>query len=176
MDSMRWMLSRAEGAGFSSRGVRDGASECSGPGGLLGDPPHWRVARAFPRECVAPRTTEARAVMDSRSSLLLIPAQGVERECPPEFQDRWGVEDKRSHPKNRGSMTVGLGGLGPPAYPIHPHKCVGLGFRKGPWKGTPFRRPYRMHWMRSLARYMNGCLSWRQPLGPPDGQGAVVAD
>jgi len=40
MDSMRGMLSRAEGAGSSSRGVRDGASEGSGPGGLLGDPPH----------------------------------------------------------------------------------------------------------------------------------------
>jgi len=34
------MLSRADGAGSSSRGVRDGASESSGPGGLLGDPPH----------------------------------------------------------------------------------------------------------------------------------------
>jgi len=86
------------------------------------------------------------------------------------------VEDKRSHPKNRGSMTVGLGGLGPPAYPIHPHKSVGLGFRKGPWKGTLFRRPYGIHRMRSLARYMNGCLSWRQRLGPPDGRDAVVAD
>jgi len=40
MESMRGMLSRAEGAGSSSRGVRDGASECSGPGGILGDPPH----------------------------------------------------------------------------------------------------------------------------------------
>jgi len=37
---MRGMLSCAEGAGPSSRGVRDGASEGSGPGGLLGDPPH----------------------------------------------------------------------------------------------------------------------------------------
>ena len=33
-------MSRAQGAGFSSRGVRDGASEGSGPSGLLGDPPH----------------------------------------------------------------------------------------------------------------------------------------
>jgi len=40
MDSMRGMLSGAEGAGSSSRGVRDGASEGSRPGGLLGDPPH----------------------------------------------------------------------------------------------------------------------------------------
>jgi len=40
MDSMRGMLSRAEGAGSFSRGVRDGASEGSGPGGLLGDPPY----------------------------------------------------------------------------------------------------------------------------------------
>jgi len=34
------MLSRAEGAGSSSRGVRNGPSGGSGPGGLLGDPPH----------------------------------------------------------------------------------------------------------------------------------------
>jgi len=40
MDSMRGMLSSAEGAGSSSRGVRDGASESSGTSGLLGDPPH----------------------------------------------------------------------------------------------------------------------------------------
>jgi len=40
MDSMREMLSRAEGAGSSSRGAHDGASEGSGPGGLLGDAPH----------------------------------------------------------------------------------------------------------------------------------------
>ena len=136
----------------------------------------WRVARACPRECVAPRETEAGAVTDCRSSLLLRPPRGVERESPPECQDHWGVEDKRSHPKNRGSMTVGLGELGPPAYPIHPHKSVRLGFRKGPLKGTPFRRPYGIHWMRSLARYMSGCLSWRQPLVPPDGRDAVVAD
>jgi len=98
---------------------------------------------------VAPRVTEAGAVTDSRSPLQLRPPQGVERESPPECRDPWGVEDKKSHPKNRGNMTVGLGGLGPPAYPIHPHKSVGLGFRKGPWKGAPFWRPYGIHWMRS---------------------------
>jgi len=145
MDSMREMLSRAEVAGSASQGVRDGTSEGSGPGGLLGSLLMWRVARACPRECVAPRATEAGAVTDSRSPLLLRPPQGVERESPPEFRDPWGVEDKRSHPKNRGSMTLGLGGLGPPAYPIHPYKSVGLGFRNGPWKGTPFRRPYGIH-------------------------------
>ena len=74
-----------------------------------------------------------------------IAARGRERESPPECRDPWGVEDKRSHPKNRGGMTVGLGGIGPPAYPIHPHKSVGLGFRKWPWKGAPFRRPYGIH-------------------------------
>jgi len=40
MDSMTGMLSRAKRAGSSSRGVRDGAIERSGPGGLFGDPPH----------------------------------------------------------------------------------------------------------------------------------------
>jgi len=33
-------MSRAQGAGSSSQGIRDGASEGSGPSGLLGDPPH----------------------------------------------------------------------------------------------------------------------------------------
>jgi len=33
-------MSRAQGAGSSSRGVRDEASEGSGPSGILGDPPH----------------------------------------------------------------------------------------------------------------------------------------
>jgi len=33
------MLSRAQGAGSSSRGVRDGSSKGSGPSGLLGDRP-----------------------------------------------------------------------------------------------------------------------------------------
>ena len=113
---------------------------------------------------------------DSRSPVLLRPPQGVESESPPECRDPWGVEDKRSHRKNRGSMTVGLGGLSPPAYSIHPHKSVGLGSRKGPWKGASFLRPYGLHWMRSLVLCLNGCSSWRQPFGSPDGQGAVVAD
>ena len=135
----------------------------------------WRVARVCPRECVAPRATEAGTVTDSRSLLQMRPPQGVESESPPECRDLWGG-DKGLHAKSRGSMTVGLGGLGPPAYPMHPHKSVGLGFRKGPWKGTPSRRPCGIHWMRSIVLYMNGCHSWRQPWGPPDGQGAVVAD
>jgi len=146
MDSMGGMSSRAKGAGSSSRGVHDGASEGSGPGGLLGSLLMWRVARSWPRDCVAQRATKAEAVTDSRSLLLMRPPQGVERDSSPECWDPWGVEDKRSHPKNRGSMTIGLGGLGPPAYPIPRHKSVGLGFRKGPRKGAPFRRPYGIHW------------------------------
>jgi len=115
-------------------------------------------------------------VTDSRCPFLLRPPQRVESESPPECRDPWGVEDKRSHPKNRDIMTVGLGGLGPPACPRRPHKSVGLGFCNGLMKGTPSRRPDGIRWMRLSARYMNGCLSWRQPLGPPDGRGAVVAD
>jgi len=115
-------------------------------------------------------------VTDSRSPLLLRPPRGVESESPPECRVPWGAEDKRFHPKNRGSMIFWLGGLGPSAYPIYPHKSVRLGLRKGPLKGTPFWRPYGIHWMRSLSRYMNGCASRRQPSGPPDGQGAFVAD
>jgi len=115
-------------------------------------------------------------VTDSRSPLQLRPPQGVESEAPPECQDPWGAEDKRFRPNNRGSMMVRLGGLGLPAYPIQPHKSVGLGLRRGPLKGTLVRRPYGIHWMRSLARYVSGCSSWRQRSGPPDGQGAVVAE
>jgi len=55
MDSMRGMFSGAEGAGSSSRGVRHGASEGSGPVAFWGTLLMWRVARAFTRECVAPR-------------------------------------------------------------------------------------------------------------------------
>jgi len=112
----------------------------------------WGVARACPRECVAPRATEEGTVTDSRSPLRLRPPQGVESESPPECRDPWGAQVKRSRPKNRGSMMVRLGGQGPPVYPIHLHKSVGLGIRKGPFKGTPFRRPYGIHWMRSSAR------------------------
>jgi len=97
-------------------------------------------------------------VTDSRSPLLLRPPQGVESESPPECRSPWGGEDKRFHPKNRGILTGRLGGLGPSAYPIHPHKSVELAFRKGPLKGTPFRRSYGTHWMRSLVLYMNGCV------------------
>jgi len=176
MDSMRGMLSLAEGAGFSSRGFRDGSSAGSGPSGLLRDPPHVEGRVRVSTRVRRTASDGGEAVTDSRFPLLLRPPQGVESESPPEFWDPWGVEDKRSHPKNRGSMTVGLGGLGPPAYPIHPHKSVELGCRKRPWKGTPFRRPYGIQCMRSLVLYMNGCLSWKQPAGPPDGQGAVVAD
>jgi len=47
-------------------------------------------------------------------------------------RDLLGGGDKLSGPKNRGRMTVGLGGLGPWIYPLHPQKSVGLGLRKGP--------------------------------------------
>jgi len=84
-------------------------------------------------------------VTDSRSPLLLRPPQGLESESPREWRDPWGAADKRFLPKNRGSMMVRLGGLGPSTCPIPPHKSVGLGLRQGPLKGTPFRRPYGIH-------------------------------
>jgi len=40
MDGSGVTQSRIQGAGFSSRGIRHGASEGSGPSGILGDPPH----------------------------------------------------------------------------------------------------------------------------------------
>jgi len=84
-------------------------------------------------------------VTDSRSPLLLGPPQGFESESPQKCRDPWGAEDKRFLPKNRGSMMVRLGGLGPSTCPIHPHMSVGLWLRKRPLKGAPFRRPYGIH-------------------------------
>ena len=105
----------------------------------------WRVARACQQKCVAPRVTGDGTVTDSRSPVLLRPPQGVESESHPECRDLLGVANMRFLPKNRGSMMVRLGGLGPSAYPRHPHKSVGFGLRKGPWKKTPFRRPHGFH-------------------------------
>jgi len=115
-------------------------------------------------------------VTDSRSPHLMRPPHRIESESPPELRDLLACGNKQSRPKNRGSMTIRLGGLGPSAYSVNPRMSVGLGLLEGPLKRTPFRRPYGIQWMRSLARSMNGCLSWRQPWGPSDGQGAVVAD
>jgi len=80
-------------------------------------------------------------VIDFCAPLLLRPPQGVENESPPEFRGLLGGGNKQSRPKNRGRMTFRLSGLGPRAYPIHPHKSVGLGLRNGPQKGTPVLRP-----------------------------------
>jgi len=83
---------------------------------------------------------------------------------------------KQSCPKNKGRMTVRLGGLGPWVYSIHPRTSVGLGLREMPWKKTPFRQLFEIRWMFLLARDMNAFLSWRKPSGPPDGQVAVFPD
>ena len=107
----------------------------------------WRVARACSRECVAPHRERGGGGDGLPSPPSVETATRGRDRVSPRVPGPLGVEDKRSHPKNRGSMTVGHGGLGPPAYPIHPHKSVGLGSRKGPWKGTPFRRPCGNHWM-----------------------------
>jgi len=112
----------------------------------------WMVARACPRECLAPLVTKQRTVTDSRPPLLLRPPRRVEVESPPEFWNLWGAEDKCFRPKNRGSMMVSLGRLGPSASAIHPHMSVGSGLRTGPLNGTSFWRPHEIRWMRSLAR------------------------
>jgi len=176
MDNMRGMMSRAQDVGTSLQGIRDGASAGSGPSGLLGDPPHVEGrARVSTRVrgtasdgggdgeglSLPPSFATAIRGREQVSPGAPGPPGGREQAVPSQEQGPYDVQARSSRP-------VGL--------PIHPDKSVGLALRKGPSKGMLFRRPYGIQWMRSLACYMNGCPSWRHPSGPPDGQGAVVAD
>jgi len=132
MDSMRGKMFRAQGGGSSSRGIREGASDGSGPSGPLGDPPHVE-GRA--RVSTGKRGSASDGGGDGAEfsfPLLLRRPQGVESECPPECRGLLGGGNKQSRRKKRGRMTVWLGGLCPWVYAVHPHKSVGLGLRKGP--------------------------------------------
>jgi len=98
----------------------------------------WRVARACPRECVAPRATEAKAVTDSRSPLQLRPPQGVERESPPECRDPWRVEDKRFLSKNRGHYDGRARRARPAGLPHTPPQVSGVGVPHGTLEAGSF--------------------------------------
>jgi len=149
MNSMRGILSRAEGAGSSSRGVRDGASEGSGPSGLLGDSPHVEC-RARVSKRVRGTASDGGGGADGFPfpPSVETATRGRDR-FSPRVPGPLGGGNKQSCPENRGRMAVRLGGLGPWAYLKHPHKSVGFGLREGPKKMASFRRPYGIHWMRS---------------------------
>jgi len=122
MDSLKGILSRAKGAGSSSRGVRDGAIEVSVPGDLLGDTPpvegrahvSTRVrgtasdgggsVDGFPFPSSVETATRGRERVSPRVPGLL---WGGGQEVPPQEQGQYDGRARRARPW---------------AYSIHPHK------------------------------------------------------
>jgi len=116
MDSMRGMLSRAEGAGSSSRGVRDGASEGSGPSGLLRDPPHVegraRVSGGgdgFPSTPSVETATRGRERVSPRVPGPLV---GGGQEVPPQEQGQYDGRDRRARPAGLRHTPPQVSGVG----------------------------------------------------------------
>jgi len=113
MDSMRGMLSRAQGAGSSSRGVRHGASEGSGPSGLYGDPSHVE-GRALVSTRVRgtasdgdgdgygfpfpPSVETATRGQERVSPRVPGPLGGGEKEVPPQEQGQYDGQARPSRP------------------------------------------------------------------------------
>jgi len=138
MDSMRGMLSRAQGAGSSSRRVRDGAREGSGPSGPLGDPPHvegrarlsTRVrgtasdgggdGDGFP---FPPSVETATRGPERISPTVPGPFGGVGQEVPPQEQGQYDGQARRDRP-------VGL--------PHTPPQVSGVGVPQGALEGDAF--------------------------------------
>jgi len=132
------MLSRAKGAGSSSRGVHDEASEGSGPGGLLGDPPHvegrarvsTRVRNTasdgggdgdgppFPPSVETATRGRERISPRAKGSL-----GGREPEVAPEEQGRYDGQTRRAR----------LAGL-----PHRPPQVSGVGVPQGTLEGDAF--------------------------------------
>jgi len=143
MDSMRGMLSRAEGAGSSSRGVRDGASEGSRPGGLLGDPSHVegraRVSTrvrgtasdgsgggdGFPFPPSVETTTRGRERVSPR---VPGPLGGGGQEVAPQEQGQYEGRARRA---------------GPSGLPHTPPKVSGVGVPQGALEGAAFSAALR---------------------------------
>jgi len=176
MDSMTGLLARAEGAGSSSRGVRDGASESLGPGGFLGDPPHVEGrARVSTRVrgtasdggaggdgfLFPPSVETATRGRERVSPKVPGPLGGGGQEVPPQEQGQYDGRPRRAR-------HAGL--------PHIPPQVSGVGVPQRALERDAFSAALRDSLDAFISLYMNGCLSCRQPLGPPDGQGAVVAD
>ena len=87
----------------------------------------WRVARACPRVCVAPRATEAGTVTDSRSPFLLRPPQGHERESPPDGRDPSGGGKQENPPQEQGQYDGWARRVRPAGLPQTPPQVSGVG-------------------------------------------------
>jgi len=129
MDSMRGMLSRAEGAGSSSRGVHDEASEGSGPGGLLGDPPQvegrahvsMRVRGSASdgggggdRLPFPPSVETATRGRERVSPRVPRPLGGGGREVPPQEQGQYDGRARRARPAGLPHIPPQVRGVGVP--------------------------------------------------------------
>jgi len=129
MDSMRGMLSRAKGAGPSSRGVHVEASEGSGPGGLLGDPPHvegrarvftrvWSTAsdgggggEGFPSPPAVETATRGRERVSPR---VPGPLGGGGQEIPPQEQGQYDGRARWARPAGLPHTPPKVSGVGDP--------------------------------------------------------------
>jgi len=169
-------MSRAEGVGSSSGGIRDGACEGSGPSGLLGDRPQVEGrARAFKRVRgtasdgggggdglpFRPSVATARKGRERVSPRVPGPPGGREQTVPTEKQGQYDGQAPRARP-------AGL--------PHTPPQVSGVVVRQGALEEGAVSAALRDSLVAFVSLYMNVCLSWRQPLGPPDGHGVVVAD
>jgi len=129
MDSMRGMLSRAEGAGSSSRGVHDGASEGLGPGGFLGDPPHVegraRVSTRVrgtasdgggggDRLPLPPSVETATRGRKRVSPRVSGPLGGGRQEVPPQEQGQYDGRARRARPAGLPHTPPQVSGVGVP--------------------------------------------------------------
>jgi len=129
MVSMRGMLSRAESAGSSSRGIRDGASEGSGPGGTLGDAPHVEGrARVSTRVrgtasdgggggdgLLSPPSVETATRGRERVSPRVPgPLGGGGQEVPPQEQGQYDGRARRARPAGLPHTPPQVSGVGVP--------------------------------------------------------------
>jgi len=143
MDSERGMLSRVQGAGSSSRGIRDGASEGSGSSGLLRDPPHVEGrARVYTRVRgtssdgggdgdgfpFPPSVETATRGRERVSPRVPGPPGGREQEAPPQEQGQYDGQARRARP-------VGL--------PHTPPQVSGVGALQGAPEGDAFSAALR---------------------------------
>jgi len=143
MDSMSRMLSRAENADSSARGVRDGASEGSGLGGLLEDPPHVEGrARVSTRVRgtasdgggggdglpFPPSVETATGGRERVSPRMPGPLGGGGQEVPPQEQGQYDGRARRARP-------AGL--------PHTPPQVSGVGVLQGALEGDAFSAALR---------------------------------
>jgi len=129
MGSMRRMWSRAECAGSSSRGTCDGASESSGPGGLLGDPPYVEGrARVYTRGrgtasdgdgggdgTLSPPSVETSTRRRERVSARVPgPLAGGGQEVPAQEQGQCDGRARRARPASSPDTRPQVSGVGVP--------------------------------------------------------------